>query len=117
MTLLAMYLHHMQHAHTDEQRAAAKGLADEVQGDTYPADLIWAAQGTRALTAEELAVIYPIWIEYANPRGSDITPRFANLRDGGNLPARPGMIRDAIKDAIKLAIIVGIWMVIYVVTP
>ena len=47
-----------------------------------------------------------------------MTPRFANLRDGGNLPrARPGLIRNAIKDAIKLAIIAAIWTAVYVVTP
>jgi hypothetical protein len=46
-----------------------------------------------------------------------MTPRFANLRNGGTLPARPGLIRDAIKDAVKLAIIAAIWTAVYVVTP
>jgi len=41
-------------------------------------------------------------------------PRFINLRDGGNMrPARPGLIREA----VKLAIIVGFVVAFYVVTP
>ena len=41
-------------------------------------------------------------------------PRFANLRNGGNLPRkRPGLIRDA----VKLAIIIALVVAFYVVTP
>ena len=41
-------------------------------------------------------------------------PRFANLRNGGNLPCkRPGLIRDA----VKLAIIIALVVAFYVVTP
>ena len=41
-------------------------------------------------------------------------PRFANLRNGGNLPRkRPGLIRDA----IKLAIIIAMCVAFYVVMP
>jgi hypothetical protein len=40
-------------------------------------------------------------------------PRFANLRDGGNLPrARPGLIRDA----ISLLLIIAMCVAFYVVT-
>lgn len=47
------------HAHTSEQRAAALALAASVQGDTYPADIIWAEAGTRTLTESELRAIGP----------------------------------------------------------
>ena len=41
-------------------------------------------------------------------------PRFANLRNGGNMPRkRPGLIRDA----ISLLLIIVIALVFYVVTP
>ena len=41
-------------------------------------------------------------------------PRFANLRNGGNLPRkRPGLIRDA----ISLLLIIVISLVFYVVMP
>ena len=41
-------------------------------------------------------------------------PRFANLRNGGNMPRkRPGLIRDA----IGLACIIVISLVFYVVMP
>ena len=41
-------------------------------------------------------------------------PRFANLRNGGNMPRkRPGLIRDA----IGLACIIVIALAFYVVTP
>ena len=41
-------------------------------------------------------------------------PRFANLRNGGNLPRkRPGLIRDA----IGLACIIVMCVAFYVVTP
>ena len=44
--------------------------------------------------------------------------RFANLRNGGNLPrAKPGRIRLWIGNAIGLACIIVIALVFYVVTP
>ena len=44
--------------------------------------------------------------------------RFANLRNGGNLPrAKPGRIRLRIGNAIGLACIIVIALVFYVVTP
>lgn len=76
MTLLAMYRRHTQRAHTEEQRtAAASGLADELQSDTCPADLVWAADATRILTAEEMAVVYPTWGE-PRPRVPDEVPLY-----------------------------------------
>ena len=43
-----------------------------------------------------------------------MTPRFLNLRDGGNLPrARPGLIREG----IKLVCIIGLCLFFYGVTP
>ena len=45
-------------------------------------------------------------------------PRFANLRNGGNMPrAKPGRIRLWIGNAIGLACIIVIALVFYVVTP
>ena len=45
---------------------------------------------------------------------TDNHPRFANLRNGGNLPRkRPGLIRNA----IGLACIIVIALAFYVVTP
>jgi hypothetical protein len=41
-------------------------------------------------------------------------PRFANLRNGGNMPRkRPGLIRDA----ISLLLIIAMCVAFYVVTP
>jgi len=43
-----------------------------------------------------------------------MTPRFLNLRDGGNLPRqRPGLIREG----IKLVFIIGLCLFFYGVTP
>lgn len=58
MTLLALAQRHI-YAHTDEQRAAARDMADELQRDTYPDDLMWAADATRTLTDEELVDVVP----------------------------------------------------------
>ena len=45
---------------------------------------------------------------------TDNNPRFANLRNGGNMPRkRPGLIRDA----ISLLLIIAMCVAFYVVTP
>ena len=45
-------------------------------------------------------------------------PRFANLRNGGNLPRkRPGLIRLWIGNAIGLACIIVIALAFYVMMP
>lgn len=45
MTRLTTLQYHAEHAHTDHQRNTARAMLDEVQGDTYPADVMWAAPG------------------------------------------------------------------------
>ena len=72
----------------------------------WTADQIAQAQQQDACYSERL------------PRKDFEPARFANLRNGGNLPrAKPGRIRLWIGNAIGLACIIVIALMFYVVTP